>query len=212
MQKRMVELKSKGGISQLSQLDLEIEALSAEIKHNLQHLQKPFIKLQSLALHGEGSGLTPEEINKLNQYLNNPMEALSAEEAGYPLLRQILQKLAQAMASGKLKLKPDKLRKAEQAISNIFDKNSLAGLHQKCVDIMLQKKQLSASAEVAETRSGLLKLQESLEKLEQKKRALESEESVLEQTFNATLEKIRSHKNQIEKNIFDFSGRKVSIQ
>jgi DNA repair exonuclease SbcCD ATPase subunit len=212
MQKRMVELKSKGGISQLSQLDLEIEALSAEIKHNLQHLQKPFIKLQSLALHGEGSGLTPEEINKLNQYLNNPMEALSAEEAGYPLLRQILQKLAQAMTSGKLKLKPDKLRKAEQAISNILNKNSLAGLHQKCVNIMLQKKQLSASAEVAETRSGLLKLQESLEKLEQKKRALESEESILEQTFNATLEKIRSHKNQIEKNIFDFSGRKVSIQ
>jgi len=212
MQKRMVELKSKGGISQLSQLDLEIEALSAEIKHNLQHLQKPFIKLQSLALRGEGSGLTPEEINKLNQYLNNPVEALSAEEAGYPLLRQILQKLAQAMASGKLKLKPDKLRKAEQAISNILNKNSLAGLHQKCVNIMLQKKQLSASAEVAETRSGLLKLQESLEKLEQKKRALESEESVLEQTFNATLEKIRSHKNQIEKNIFDFSGRKVSIQ
>jgi SMC interacting uncharacterized protein involved in chromosome segregation len=77
---------------------------------------------------------------------------------------------------------------------------------------MLQKKQLSASAEVAETRSGLLKLQENLEKLEQKKRALESEESILEQTFNATREKIRSHKNQIEKNIFDFAGRKVSIR
>jgi hypothetical protein len=212
MQKKMVELKSKGGISQLSQLDSEINALNVELKHSLQHLQKPFIKLQSLALHGEGSGLTPEEINKLNQYLDNPIEALSAEETGYPLLRQILQKLAQAMASGKLKLKPDKLRKAEQAINSILNKNSLAGLHQRCVDIMLRKKQLSASAEVAETRSGLLKLQENLEKLEQKKRALELEESVLEQTFNATLEKIRSHKNQIEKNIFDFAGRKVSIQ
>jgi hypothetical protein len=211
-QKRMVELKSKGGISQLSQLDSEIEALNSELKHNLQHLQKPFIKLQSLALHGEGSGLTPEEINKLNQYLDNPLEAFSTEEAGYPLLRQILRKLAQAMAGGKLKLKSDKLRKAEQAINNILNKNSLADLHQKCVNIVLQKKQLSSSAEVAETRSGLQKLQEQIEKLEQKKRTLELEENMLEQTFNATLEKIRSNKNQIERNIFDFAGRKVSIQ
>ncbi|MDI6805983.1 MAG: hypothetical protein QMD20_04895, partial [Candidatus Bathyarchaeia archaeon] len=211
IQKRMDELKSKGGISQLSQLDLEIEALNVELKHNFQHLQKPFIKLQSLALHGEGSGLTPEEINKLNQYLEKPLEALSAEEAGYPLLKQILQKLTNAMTGGKLKLKSDKMRKAEQAINNILNKNSLAGLHQKCINMMLQKKQLSTSAEVAETRSGLLKLQENLEKLEQKKRALESEESSLKQTINATLEKMRSHKNQIEKNIFDFAGKKVRI-
>ncbi|MEM3700724.1 MAG: hypothetical protein QXL57_07675 [Candidatus Bathyarchaeia archaeon] len=211
-QKRMAELKSKGGISQLSQLDLEIEALNSELKRDLQHLQKPFIKLQSLALHGEESGLTPEEVNKLNQYLENPMEAFSTEEAGYPLLRQILQKLAQAMAGGKLKLKPDKMRKAEQAINNILNKNSLMDLHQKCMDIVLQKRQLSASAEVAETRSGLVKLQENLDRLEQKKRALESEESVLEQTINAAMEKIQSHKNQIEKNILDFAGKKVHIE
>ncbi|MGQ9507675.1 MAG: hypothetical protein ACUVTB_07490 [Candidatus Bathycorpusculaceae bacterium] len=211
-QKRMAELKSKGGISQLSQLDLEIEALNVELKRNLQHLQKPFIKLQSLALHGEGSGLTPEEINKLNQYLANPIEAFSTEEKSYPLLRQILQKLAQAMAGGKLKLKPDKMRKAEQAINNILNKNSLADLHQKCIDLMLRRKKLSASAEVAETRSGLVKLQDSLERLEQKKRALESEESILQQTFNATMEKIQSHKNQIEKNILDFAGKRVRIE
>jgi hypothetical protein len=211
-QKKMAELKNKGGISQLSQLDLEIEALNVELKRSLHHLQKPFIKLQSLALHGEGSGLTPEEINKLNQYLENPLEAFSTEEAGYPLLRQILQKLAKSMAGGKLKLKPDKMRKAEQAINGILHKNSLDDLHQKCVNIMLRKRQLSFSAEVEETRSGLLKLQEHMEKLEQKRRILDSEESMLEQTFNGTLEKIRNHKNQIEKNIFDFVGKRVRIE
>jgi hypothetical protein len=211
-QKKMAELKNKGGLSQLSQLDLEIEALNVELKHSLHHLQKPFIKLQSLALHGEGSGLTPEEINKLNQYLENPLEAFSTEEADYPLLRQILQKLAKSMAGGKLKLKPDKMRKAEQAINGILHKNSLDDLHQKCVNIMLRKRQLSFSVEVEETRSGLLKLQEHMEKLEQKRRILDSEESMLEQTFNGTLEKIRNHKNQIEKNIFDFVGKRVHIE
>ncbi|MGQ9530994.1 MAG: hypothetical protein ACUVQX_06205 [Candidatus Bathycorpusculaceae bacterium] len=212
IQGEIVELKSRGGISQLTRLDSEIEALSIELKRNLQHLQKPFIKLQSLALHGEGSGLTPEEINKLNQYLANPLEAFSTEEAGYPLLRQILQKLARSMADGKLKLKPDKMRKAEQAINSIVEKNSLASLHQKCVNMIVQKRQLSSSTEVKETRIGLSKLQEHIEKLEQKRRTIESEESMLEQTFNDTLEKIKNHKSQIERNIWDFAGRKVHIE
>jgi hypothetical protein len=116
------------------------------------------------------------------------------------------------MAGGKLKLKPDKMRKAEQAINSIVDKNSLVELHEKCVNIMARKRQLSASAEVAETRSDLLKLQEHMEKLEQKRRILDSEESMLEQAFNGTLEKIRNHKNQIEKNIFDFVGKRVRIE
>jgi ribosomal protein S4 len=78
--------------------------------------------------------------------------------------------------------------------------------------MMIRKKQLSASAEVAETRSDLSKLQEHMEKLGQKRRILDSEESMLEQTFNGTLEKIRNHKNQIEKNIFDFVGKRVRIE
>src|SRR5512136_1987351 len=51
------ELKTKGQVGQLSQTGNEIELLTAETKHNLQHLQKPFIKLQALATHGSGSGL-----------------------------------------------------------------------------------------------------------------------------------------------------------
>jgi len=208
---KMADLKSKGGIGQLSQIDIEIEALGTEAKHVLQHLQKPFIKLQSLTLHSGGSGLTPEELNKLNQYLESPLEALASEDAGYPLLRQILQKLDRSLSEGKLKLKPDKTRKAEQAIDNILNKNSLDGVHKKCVDVLTRKKQLSISAEVAETRSDLSKLQEHLEKLEIRRERIESEENTTERAVNETLEKIRNHKGQIEKNIFGFMGRKVRI-
>jgi hypothetical protein len=211
-QQKMADLKSKGGISQLNQVAMDIEALSTEVKHNLQHLQKPFIKLQSLTLHGGGSGLTPEELNKLDQYLEKPFEALATEEAGYPLLRQILQKLARSMAEGKLKLKPYKMRKAEQAIENVLNKNSLASLHQKCVDIITRKRQLSTSAEVAETKGDLSRLQEFLEKLERRRNSVESEERATERAHDETLEKIRNHKNQVEKNIFGFMGRRVRIE
>jgi hypothetical protein len=165
-QQGMADLKSEGGISQLDKIDMEIEALSMEEKHSLQHLQKPFIKLQSLKLHVELSSLTLEEFNKLNRYMENPFEALATEDAGYPMLRQILKKL---------KLKPDKERKAKQATDKILNMNSLASLHQKSIDVTLRKKQLSTSRKFAETKSILSSLQESLEKLERRLESVESE-------------------------------------
>jgi chromosome segregation ATPase len=211
-QQKIADLKSRGGISQLNQLSMEIESLNNEVKNSLRHLQKPFIKLQSLTLHGGGSGLTPEEIDKINQYLENPFEAFSSEEADYPLLRQILQKLMRSMAEGKLKLKPDKMRKAQQAINEILNKNSLVGLHQKCIDVTIREKRLSTSTEMAEAKSFLVRLQEQIEKLEQRRKIVESEENMIEQTYSETLEKIRSCKSQIERNILDFTGKKVRIE
>jgi len=208
---KIADLKSKGGMSQLNQINMEIEALSSEVKHALQHLQKPFIKLQSLSLRGEGSGLTPEEFNKLNQYLQNPLEALATEANGYPLLMEILHKTARLMAEGKLKLKPDKMRKAEQAIEGM-SKNSLESLHKKCVDALAKKNQLSISTEIAETKSELQKLSEHLEDLERKRNLVQSELKTLERTYNETLEKIRNNKNLIERNVFNFMGKKIRIE
>ncbi|MEM2995561.1 MAG: hypothetical protein QXI91_06085 [Candidatus Bathyarchaeia archaeon] len=211
-QRKIADLKSRGGISQLNQLGMEIEALNNEVKKSLRHLQKPFIKLQALAVHGEGSSLTPEETNKLNQYLISPFEAFASEEAGYPLLKQILQKLMQVMADGKLRLKPDKMRKAQQAINEILNGDSLAGLHQKCVDATVRRNRLSASAEMAEAKSQLTKLQEHVERLEQRRKNVESGIGVLGRTYSETLEKIRSCKSQIERAILNFAGKKIQLE
>jgi hypothetical protein len=207
---KMAELGGKGSMSQLSQINSKIGELGAEVKQNLQHLQKPFIKLQSLSLRGGGSGLAQDELAKLNHYLGNPFEAFSTEEAGYPTLKEILQKLDRSM-SDKLNLKPEKERKARQAIDNILRKNSLANLHQRCVEVMRLEKQLSTSAEVAETKQGLSKLQEHLDNLSRRKGIVKSEEITIKRVRDETLEKIQSHKSEIEKNIFSFMNRRIHI-
>ncbi len=211
-QQRMADLKSEGGISQLDQIDMEIEALSMEVKHSLQHLQKPFIKLQSLKLHDEVSDLTPIEFNKLNRYVENPFEALATEDADYPVLKQILQKITHSMSNGKLKLKPDKERKAEQAIDKILNMNSLASLHQKSIDVIMRKKQLSTSIKFTETKSILSSLQESIKKLERRTESVESEKKTVKKVYNETLEKIRNHKKQIERNILGFMNKIIRIE
>jgi hypothetical protein len=206
------DLANKGGLSQLTQLDGEIEALSREVKSSLRHLQKPFIKLQSLATHGGGSGLTPEELTKLNHYIENPFEALATETETYPLMRQILQKLNRLMLEDKLKLKPEKIRKAQRSTSNIINQNSLMVLHQKCADAKMQKMRLSTSAKLAETRNSLSKLQVVMENLERKKAHVEFDKNAKEKAYGETLEKMRNHKSQIEKNIFDFLEKRVHIE
>jgi hypothetical protein len=211
-QQKITELRSKGAVSLLSQTATEIDALNAEVKHAFQHLQKPFIKLQALSLHGGGSGLTQEELKKLNQYLDNPFEALATEEVNYALTRQILLKTQRLMTDGRLKLKPDKMRKAEQAIDNMLNKNSLTSLQQKCAEAIARETRLSESQEVAATKGDLSKLQELVERLEIRKTSIESEHNSIKQGQNDALGKIQNSKDQIEKNVSSFLGKKVHIE
>jgi len=206
------ELKAQGSLGQLNKIDNQIEALNSELKQRLQHLQKPFVKLQSLALHGEGSGLTPEEIRKLNQYIDKPFEAFSSEEPNHPLLNQILKKLSVLMTQDKLKLKPEKTRKAEQLIQTIFSQNSLADLHQRSLNALSSRKQLFMSPEVAETEKHLSMLKTQLEELERKKKVVEGERVTFEQVCSETVEKIKNQKSDIEKNILAATNKRIRIE
>ena len=210
--RNITELRSRGSVGELHQTGTEIDSLSVDVKQALQHLQKPFIKLQSLASHGGGSGLTPEELSKLNQYLENPFEAFSTEPPGHPLLRQILSKLDRAMSEGKLKLKPEKIRKAEQTIDNILNRNALSDLHLKSRDAMTRKTQLSKSEEVSIVQENISRIQVHVEDLMRKKAVVETEEASIKRSQEETSEKIRNRKVEIEKNVLSFLNRTIKIE
>jgi hypothetical protein len=212
IQQKISDLRSKGSMGKLDQTSTEIETLSVEVRHSLQHLQKPFVKLQSLATHGGGSGLTPEELNKLDQYIQSPFEAFATERSGTPLLKEILRKLARSVSEGKLKLKPEKIRKAEQIIDGITNKDSLVTLHRKGQEAMMRKDQLSTSTEIEATRQDLSRLQGQLEHLGRKKGIVESEREALQRKRDETIKSISTDKNEIEKNIMGFLGKKVHIE
>ncbi|MGQ9551311.1 MAG: hypothetical protein ACUVUE_02680 [Candidatus Bathycorpusculaceae bacterium] len=211
MQQKAAYLKRESALNELDKIDIEVQTLSTEVKNCLQHLQKPFIKTQALALHGGGAGLTQDEVKKLGQYLENPFEALATEETGCPLLKQILQKLSRLMAEGKLKLKPEKARKAELALGSMLTTDSLGKLHKKCVAVMAARNQLTASTEMEEARRNFSRLNQEIEKLGIRRSNIESQEITIDKTYNETLEKIQNHKGEIEKNILSFVGRKVQI-
>ena len=211
LEQKTLELKSKGPIDQLFLVEAEAEALNKELKHKLRHLQKPFIKMQSLASHGGGAGLTPDQLNKLRQYLEEPFNALATEEAGYPLLKQVLQKLSSLMAEKKLKLKTDKARKAKRRITEILQQNVLSRIYTQCADVAARERALLNSEALDEIQGNLAMFQKQVVQLKNRKFRVEANDSLKEQTCNEILERIRNHKNAIEKHIFSSLGKKVQL-
>ncbi|HUT17377.1 MAG TPA: hypothetical protein VMW84_03670 [Acidobacteriota bacterium] len=211
LEQKTAELQSKGPIDQLFLVEAEIETLNKELKHALRRLQKPFKKMQALALQGGGAGLTPDERNMLDLYLEKPLKALAAEEAGYPLLKQILQKLARLMSEGKLKLKSDKARKAEQTLNGILKRDSLANLYKRCAEVAARERQILNSAKMEEIKISLSEYQEQTKQLKARKASVEAHEAVKERAYNEVLNKIGSHKRAIEKNVYSSLGKRVQI-
>jgi hypothetical protein len=211
LEKKSAELKSEGPVDQLFLVEAEIEKLNKELKHVLRHLQKPFKKMRALALYRGGAGLTIDERDKLTQYLQKPFTAFSTEEAGYPVLKQILRKMERLINEGKLKLKSDKKRKAQQDTSDILNRDSLTKIYVRCVDVATIERLILNSEKMAETKSSLSMFQEQTKRLKAKKARIEAHEAVKERAYKDAINRISSTKKTIEKNVFDSIGQKVHI-
>ncbi len=211
LEQKSSELKSEGPVDKLFLLETEMEKLNKELKHSLRHLQKPFKKMQALALYRGGAGLSPDERNKLSQYLQNPFKAFSTEAAGYPLLKQILQKMQRLINEGKLKLKSDKKRKAERDTDAILKRDSLVKIYERCADVAKQELEILNSEKMAETKNRLLMFQEQTKRLKAKKARIEAHEAVKKRAYNDVAKRISNHKKAIEKNIQASLSQKIHI-
>jgi predicted nucleic acid-binding Zn-ribbon protein len=211
IEQKINDLKSKGPIDKLNMVNAEIDALTNELKHTLRHLQKPFIKMQALATSGGGGGITPDELTKINQYLETPFDTLVAEQRGYPMLKEILQKLEGLLAEDKLKLKSDKARKAEQAVNEILHNDSLAKLQIRCLEMATNRDQLLASAKMDEIKRNLTEYQEQVDQLNARKTSVETHEAVKGNTYKETVDKISNLKRTIERNVYSSIDIKIQI-
>ncbi len=150
-------------------------------------------------------------LSKVNQYLENPFDALIAEERGYPMLKEILQKLESLMAEDKLKLKSDKARKAEQSLNEILKTDSLAKLQIRCMEMATTKEQLSGSPMMDEVKRNLSVFQAQVDQLKARKTSIETHEAVKENAYKEAVDKISNLKRSIEKDIYSSIEIKVQI-
>jgi multidrug efflux pump subunit AcrA (membrane-fusion protein) len=143
--------------------------------------------------------------------LNKPFEALATEKEGYPMLKRILQKMDDAIAQGKLKLKKSRLRKAKDQTNNILHKNTLLSLHQNCKEAIARKQQLSTSGIITKSRNELTQLQKNLRDLQKRKELLNSRGAVLERQTKEALEKNEDEKKELEEIVLELTNKKVQV-
>ena len=211
LEQKIDELRTKGPIDKLNMVNAEIDALSNELKQSLRHMQKPFIKMQALATTGGGAGVTPDELKTINQYLDKPFEALAAEPDGYPILKEVLEKLQSLLVEDKLKLKQDKARKAEQSINEILKQNSLEKLQVRCKEMAQTRDQLMVSTKMDEIKQSLNAFQEQVDLLKARKTSIETHETVKENAYRETVDKVTNLKRSIERNIIISINIKIQI-
>jgi hypothetical protein len=202
--------KDKAELSELSRLEQRIRDLREKVKYNLRHLQKPFYKLQSLARSAQVA-LPPEEAKKLEKYLDDPFEAITSEKEGYPILKRILQRVNNAIRQGKLKLKPARLRKAQDQMESILKKDVLNPLQRNCIEAVLRRNQLLISETVTTTQKELEHLQTLLQDLQRERESADSKRKSLIEEHKRLLEKIETQKNELEKSIFKITGKRVQV-
>jgi hypothetical protein len=203
-------LQSKDEVVELAQLDDEIKELNDKVKRELRHLQKPFLKFQTLA-NNPGYSLLPDESNKLNEYLTNPFKALATEKEGHPLLNSILQKISTALDNKKMKLKSSRLRKAKDQINSILNKASLLPLQQSCSEAFNKKHELATSGTISETRDKRAELQTHLKELQTRKRLLEARDTRFEKRQKEARMRVNEQKRELEKIVSDLSSKNVQL-
>jgi len=204
----LIEEKDEAG--ELDQINQKIKELEDKVKHNLRHLQKPFLKFQTLARRPDYS-LTLDETEKLNEYLSKPFVAFVTEDEGYPVLKRILQKMEDATAKGKMKLKTSRLRKAQKQMNNFLRNDALISLHRSCKEAFSQRQQLLTSEAVVTLKNRSTHFQNILRKMQKQVELMNSRNTILNRRHEKILEKIKNQKEELEDTILDLTSKNVRI-
>jgi predicted RNase H-like nuclease (RuvC/YqgF family) len=209
-QQKIAQVQTKAELKELVELTQRIEGLRENVKHSLSYLEKPFTKLQSLARTGEVA-VPLEEMNWLSDYLNDPFTALTKEENGYSSLKNILKRLDAAISRGDLKLKTARIRKAQDQINSVLNKDSLLELQKQCKEALSQKNQLSASGALTESQNQLTQLQSQLKELQRENELTNAKKNSLKSEHEKLKEKKEYQRKELEKNIFQLTNKTVQI-
>jgi len=204
-------IQSKEEVVELGQFNSKIEELTETVKHEIRHVQKPLLKFQTL-VNNPGYNLFPEANIKLEEYLENPFNALATEKEGYPLLKQILEKIDSALDNKKMKLKTSRLRKAKDQIDCIVNRSKLMKLQRDCREFFDKKHALLASGTISEFRDEKTELHDRLKDLKRKMGVLEVRDARLEKQHKELHKRVEQKKIILEKIVSELSNKNIKIQ
>ncbi len=207
---KIADIEARAELNELITVNRRIQELRQNVKHSLRYLQKPFRKLQSLARTSEVA-IPLDEMNKLEDYLNDPYTALATDEDGFSKLKKILNKLDATIAQGKLKLKSTRIRKAQAQINSILQRDSFGQLQKNCKEACARKNQLLMSETMTALQDQLSQLQDQLKELRKESELVNSRSKVIQGEQERLRERTEYLRKELEKSAFQLIGKSVQV-
>ena len=96
-------------------------------------------------------------------------------------------------------------------MNEILHKDSLAKLQIRCVEMATNKDQLLASSKMDEINQNLAQFQEQVDLLKARKTSVETHETVKENAYKESVDKISNLKRTIERNVYSSIDKKIQI-
>jgi predicted nucleic acid-binding Zn-ribbon protein len=210
-ERSFASIKDSAELGNLAEVNQKAQQLRRQAKHELRHLQKPFIKFAKLA-RASGHNLSPGEVEKLSQYLKDPFTALATEESGYPKLKSILRRVGKAIDEGRLSLKGSRLKKGREEIDEIVNKNKLDALHHDSVHVFSSIQQLLSSKETQTAQSRSKQLLERLEELRKQREMVGARVEELDKGHEQSFERVGEQKKALEKMVYGSLAKHVDLK
>lgn len=207
---KLESVKSDAEFDDLSEVKQEIERLREQVKRDLRHLEKPFLKFANLKV-GSDFALNAEETAKLGEYLEDPFLGLATEGDSYPVLRGTLRKMKRALDEGRLRLKSSRLKKARETIDAILNGNVLNELYLSCARALSSSRQLGSSEEMLVARRKVRGLELRLGELRKRRRAGEVRLEKLVGEQERLLERVEERQSELQALVLEVLGMRISI-
>ncbi len=202
-------LKSREVLTQLDELNKEVQIIGKKLRLELGGLDKPLRKLTSRAQDGKVM-VPPELINIANLIRENPLDAIWELDEGHEKLNDLMEILIDASKAEKIKLKASMKNKAIAHAQEVID-GSIKELH---TDLLKLKEQIT-SIEVKIEELGLKdqiqeykEAQESLEKNENRRRRRIRD---LESSLQELNEEIASLAGETQRQVRKLTNQDVKI-
>ncbi|MFX1270613.1 MAG: hypothetical protein ACFFAX_02945 [Promethearchaeota archaeon] len=202
--KKYEEFTETSNVADLLNIDSEADHIASLLRMKLNPLKK---QVKKFFQHDTGVRVGATGQKALNEYFENPYDAIVEEPIGYPGLLEGLAGLRQAIENGKLPMKDRLARRAIEEVQAISS-GSLGELQEKAKELE-EKRHAFADSDIYAKSA---KLQEELNEAERNLEYHRSDMLRIRDDITREIDRAKDFKVRIESEILESFDEKVKLQ
>ena len=209
-EEELTKLTGESVIETTTNLDQEIRTLELRAFKKLRVFRDPLKKMLYRS-KGGGPGLSIDQKELAEGYMEHTLEYFRAEELDHPTLSKLLYALKSSLEQEVVSLKKRKEMRTMRLLEEILDKGSLRKIKEDIAELEVKKQKFMETEEFQALTSQKNAIRTQIQELRDSQAKKEKIIEKLEKEKDKKLQQIERLAQQITQNIHTLSGRRVAI-